>query len=85
MACGTLACTISSSLILGGKVAGRYHEMAGDASLIEEVRHDAASDAAASGNVIARKVLEQVSEPVRLCKRKEIDELEYYSVVVRRT
>ena len=49
--------------------------MAGDAYLIEEVRYDAASDA--PGNVIVRKVLEQVSEPVRLGKQKEIDELEY--------
>ena len=69
-------------MILGGKVASEFREivegvftryMAGDTSLIEEVRANAASDAL--GNVMARKALEQ--EPVQLGKRKEIDEMEY--------
>ena len=69
-------------MILGGKVASEFREivegvftryMAGDTSLIEEVRANAASDAL--GNVMARKALEM--EPVTLGKRKEIDEMEY--------
>ena len=69
-------------MILGGKVASRYREIvesvftrytAGDTSLIEEVRANAASDA--PGNVMARQALEQ--EPVTLGKRKAIDEMEY--------
>ena len=67
-------------MILGGKVASQYREivegvftryMAGDTSLIEEVRDNAASDAPV--NVMARTALEQ--EPVTLGKRKTIDEL----------
>ena len=69
-------------LILGGKVAAQYRAIvesvftrytAGDTSLIQEVRANAASDA--PGNVLACKALEM--EPVTLGKRKEIDEMEY--------
>ena len=69
-------------MILGGKVAAEYREIvegvftryiAGDTSLIEEVRANAASDA--PGNVITRQALEH--EPVTLGKRKAIDEMEY--------
>ena len=69
-------------MILGGKVAAEYREivegvftryMAGDTSLIEEVRANAVSDA--PENVLARQALEQ--EPVTLGKRKKIDEMEF--------
>ena len=69
-------------LILGGKVASQYREIvesiftrytAGDTTLIQEVRANAASDA--PENVMARQALEQ--EPVTLGKRKAIDEMEY--------
>ena len=69
-------------MILGGKVAAEFREivegvftryMAGDTSLIEEIRDNAASDAPV--NVMARTALEQ--EPVTLGKRKQIDELDF--------
>jgi hypothetical protein len=69
-------------MILGGKVAAEFREivegvftryMAGDTSLIEEIRDNAASDAPV--NVMARTALEQ--EPVTLDKRKQIDELDF--------
>ena len=69
-------------MILGGKVAAEYREivegvftryMAGDTSLIEEVRANAVSDA--PENVMARQALEQ--EPVTLGKRKKMDEMEF--------
>jgi hypothetical protein len=72
-------------MILGGKVAAEFRAIvesvftrytAGDTSLIQEVRANAASDA--PENVIARQALEQ--EPVTLgkqLKRKMIDELDY--------
>ena len=69
-------------MILGGKVAAEFREIvesvftrytAGDTSLIEEVRANAASDA--TGNIMARQALEH--EPVMLGKRKDIDEMEY--------
>ena len=69
-------------MILGGKVASQYREIvesiftrytAGDTTLIQEVRANAASDA--PENVMARQALEQ--EPVTLGKRKAIDEMEY--------